>query len=222
MRISKKSYILFMTIYTAVILALGFTVHTLFFICLAGLAFFRPFLREAGVLRDLDEREISASHRSSHMAFFLVLGSIVIYIIYRSVILQEEVPAEWFLILMIAILGKILTGVFLSPEKRKVGLYIGFFFGLAWLLFTILSHGFSVTALIESCIGGSIIIATLIAWKLPRIGGTLLLAEALFASFFFLKAASPLMAILMFLMLAFPILLAGLLQFAPEVTEKTA
>lgn len=212
-----------MIVYAAVILLLGFTLHTLFFVLLAGLAFFRPFLREAGVLRDLDEREVAAAHRSSHMAFFLVLASIIIYILYRSVFLREEVPAEWFLILMIAILGKILTGVFLSPEKRKVGLYIGFFFGLAWLLFTVFSHGFSIVTLIESgTVGGPIIIATLIAWRFPRTGGTLLVMEGLFASFFFLKAGSPLMTILMFLTLAFPILLAGILQFAPEAREEGA
>jgi hypothetical protein len=210
-----------MMIYTAAVLTLGFTVHTLFFVLLAGLAFFRPFLRETGVLRDLDEREIASSHRSSHMAFFLVLAAIITYIIYRSVFLREEVPTEWFLILMIAILGKILTGAFLSPEKRKIGLYIGFFFGLAWLLFTILSHGFSFDTLTESSVvGGPIIGATLIAWRFPRTGGTLLVAEGLFASFFFLKPNSPLMTILMFLTLAFPILLAGILQFAPEASEE--
>lgn len=212
-----------MMIYAVVVFILGFTVHTLFFVLLAGLALFRSFLREAGVLRDLDEREIAYAHRSSHMAFFLVLATIIIYIIYRSVLLKEEVPTEWFLILMIAILGKILTGAFLSPEKRKIGLYIGFFFGLAWLLYTILSHGFSLVTLIESSsVGGPIIIATLIACRFPKTGGTFLVAEGLFASFFLLKVNSPLVTILMFLTLAFPILLAGILQFAPEAREEAA
>lgn len=223
MRINKKAYTISMMVYTVAVLILGFTVHTVFFIFLAGLALFRPFLREAGMLQDLDERERAAAHRSSHMAFYLVLASIIIYIIFHSVILRKEVATEWFLILMIAILGKILTGVFLSPEKRKIGLYVGFFFGAAWLLFTILSHGLSIVTIVESSVGGSIIIATLIAWKLPRIGGSLLVVEGLFAAFFVLQANfSPSMTILMSMMLSFPILLAGILQFAPEAREEIA
>ncbi len=221
MKISKRVFQILAFLYTAVVLVLGFSVNTLFFILLAAIVFFRPISREAGVLQDLDEREMAYSYRSSHLSFYLVLASIIVYIILNSLILQKEVATEWFLILMIAIFGKVLASIYLSPEKRKVGLYVGFFFGVAWLLFTLFSHGISFVSLMESSVGGGIILATLIAWRWPKIGGSILVIGGLFVAFFFVpRWPSLMMKITMFIMLPFPILLAGILNLIPQKREE--
>jgi hypothetical protein len=72
----------------------------------------------------------------------------------------------------------------------------------------------------ESLIGLSILAGAAIAMKWRHIGGPILIAEGGLAVVFVLGANwSPLMSLLMSLLLAFPLILAGLLIFASKAEE---
>ncbi|MCP4594803.1 MAG: hypothetical protein GY842_29070 [bacterium] len=85
-----------------------------------------------------------------------------------------------------------------------------------WFLFTVLSHGISLESLIESVVGSSLLIATLIALRWPRVGGALLVVIATAFAVFLMggvNRSSPAQYLLMTMILPLPPLVAGVALF---------
>jgi hypothetical protein len=103
---------------------------------------------------------------------------------------------------------------------RRIAAIIGLVAGLWWVFFALASHGLSPDSLIEGgLVGGSILVATLIAWRWPFPGGILLVMEggiALGVLLISLAKGTQLLpsVFLLFLVLPLPLLAAGILFLA--------
>ncbi len=88
--LSGKTLLLLHAVYAVGCVLLGIFVHRGFYVALVGLAFMRHLLREVGLVRDLDERQVAVSYRSSHIAFLVAIGIAAAAFINSSLIENEE------------------------------------------------------------------------------------------------------------------------------------
>jgi len=90
-------------------------------------------------------------------------------------------------------------------------------------LFTLLSHGISLTSLIEGSIGFTILATALLGIKMPKLGGSLFLLEGILAFVFVLYAHyTPSVRFIMALILPSPLLLSGLFLISTKIDELVA
>ncbi len=189
--------------YAVACVLLGIFVNRGFYVPLVAVAFIRPLLREVGLLADRDERQVSVSHRSSHIAFLLAMAMASAMFV-KQAFVENRAPAyELSLLLFIPLLVKFAAWQFTSRGRRRCALGIGFVIGGAWLLFTALEGQLSP----EFAVGGLPVLATLLAIKWERVGGAILLALGLFAIYFFGSE----MVLIVLLLLPTPLILAGTL-----------
>jgi len=188
--------------YAIACVLLGIFVNKAFYIPIVAVAFIRPLLREAGLLSDRDEWQVSVSHRSSHIAFLLSMGMAAA--LFAKALIDETEPAfELSLLFLVPLLVKFAAWQMTSRGRRRCALGLGFAIGGFWLLFSMLSGDFNPQLLV----GGLPIVATLLALKWERIGGAMLLAMGLFAIYFFGATVEPVGVLL----LPTPLILAGVL-----------
>lgn len=188
--------------YAILFVLLGIFVNRAFYIPLVAVAFVRPLLREANLLADRDEWQVSVSHRSSHIAFLLAMALAAALFVKQAAVDLEEPAYELSLLLFVPLLVKFAAWQMTSRGRRRVALGIGFAIGGFWLLFTAFEGQLSP----EFAVGGLPILATLLALKWERIGGALLLGLGVFVIYFIGS-----MSLIVTLLLPTPLILAGTL-----------
>jgi hypothetical protein len=199
--------------YAAVFVLLGIFVDRAYYVPLVAVAFIRPLLREAGLLSDRDERQVSVSHRSSHFAFLVSMAIAGVLFVKQSVVDLEEPAYELSLLLFVPLLVKLFSWQMTSCGRRRAALGMGFTIGGFWLLFTAGEGQLSP----EFAVGGLPVLATLLALKWERLGGALLLAMGVATIYFF----GPRMILIVVLLLPTPLILAGTLLLVGGGKEKT-
>ena len=134
---------------TVLLIFLGRGLPLWLLILLTVLVVAAPILRELLPQSDLDERQVYISHLSGHIAFYVFLA-LVLLIMIREFIQKGENPApEWYALLLIPLITKFAVSLYQNYEPRKVAYWIAYGWLGVWSLFILLSHGFSITALIE-------------------------------------------------------------------------
>ena len=149
------------------------------------LALAAPLIRELHPKTDLDERQIALSHWSSHLAFYLLIGLLLFVILTEYLATGKNPDPEWYMLLIVPLVVKLIISLFQNYGTLPAARYIAYFFAAIFILFVLLSHGFT----LESLIGFSpfilILIASAIIPKSPRIAGVVYLLLAVGLSFFF-------------------------------------
>ena len=226
--LSGKTLLLLHAVYAVGCVLLGIFVHRGFYVALVGLAFMRHLLREVGLVRDLDERQVAVSYRSSHIAFLVAIGIAAAAFINSSLIENEEPPLIASMVLFVSLIVKVAAWQLTSRGRRRTGLVLGFAIGGFWFLFTALEGGLSP----EFLVGGIPLLAAFLALRWQRVGAViLLLCGAVTGYFFILKGMSPPQSrLIVGLLLPTPLLLAGVLllmrrddiEDGPDVEDATS
>jgi hypothetical protein len=163
-------------------IVLGVTVH-IGFLALFGLGAFGPgFLREMGLLNDLDDMQRAASIRAGYRAYlvsgvFLVTATLIRN--WGKLDLGDDfVPASLVVCLMVVVFGIAYSLHFW--DVRQAATFVLVAFGLFWAFFVGLSHANEPMALLVE--GGAVVVPFLIgAWlcrRWPKLGGVLVLVAA--------------------------------------------
>lgn len=183
-----------------------------------------PILRELDILRDVDERELLSSYRSSQIAFYSMILFVLVIVIDNWNRRTEPSSHELILFVFLAVVIKLASLFIMKFPPRKAGLIVASLCGFWWILFVVLSHGLSIETLVESAIGVSILVAAGFAAFFPRIGGGLLIALGAVLTYFpinvFMQSQSLITLVSMVLMLPLPPILAGALIIASAWLEK--
>lgn len=204
--------------YAALCVALGALVDSDLYLGLVGLAVARPLLREFGLLEDRDERQRAVSYRSSHVAFLVAMLIAGVIFVRTGFIEEREPPVEVSVILFLSLFVKFASLMIQGRARRTAGLAIAWVMGGAWLLFTLASHGLSLTSLVEAVPWVAIFASAIIGVRRPKIGGWALLVIGLATLYVFVLAAGT-TAIQKFIVAALvplPLLLAGGLLLAGD------
>ena len=169
-----------------------------------------PFLREIGVLHDVDERLLQNSYRTSHVAFLSMILLVIVIIVDRCITGIEPPDDALVLLLIFPLIVKLGSSLLLNRSMLQAGMIIGCLFGAIWIIYALVSYGFSLEGLMQSLIGLGILATTGIALLSPLIGGVLLLIEACVTAVLILRIEELMTKIFLFTTLSFPLLFAGL------------
>jgi hypothetical protein len=184
---SKKTYFIIIAGWTFLSISLSFFDSNLLILILL-LIILGPVLREFSVIIEKDERERYIYLRSSHFALISVYAVILIYFIFSILVKHKNPDPEWYLVLIVPLLIKWCTSLGSTKGIYRLGLSLSLFFGSAWTLFSVLSHGLSLVSLIDSAIGLSILIPALLALKWPKTGAVLLMLTGIVLVFVLLRS----------------------------------
>jgi hypothetical protein len=205
-------------VYAAACIALGAAVSKEFYVGLVLLPFGRPILREVGALADRDEWQRLISYRSSHIAFLVAMLIAATVFVKMAFIDGGEPPIAVSVILLVSLLVKFATLEFQGRARRRAALAVAWVVGGAWLLFTLVSHGFSVVSLIEGAPCLLVLASGFVGMRWPKVGGGMLLAVGLGMLYLFVLAAgtTPVQKLLVATLLPIPVMLAGVFLFLGE------
>jgi len=221
---TKKSLNIFTVVFIVGILALSAWKDSLLvFLVLPFLI--RPILRESNLVNDVDERDRVIEYKASHISLLTTISFVVVFFVYNLVFKGKNPEQEWYLVLFIPIIVKWMFHVGHIKGSRKLGLAIGFVFGVIWLLFAILSNGISIAGLMQSVFALSILLPTVISLKWAKIGGPILMLIGMAMAVFFTKAwatnlNSVFHVLLMELILPFPVFFSGLLLLVSSFEQE--
>lgn len=152
-----------------------------FVVLLPGL----PLLREISRKHGLDERQLYIGRFTSHVAFYVFI-ILILLIIIREFISKGENPANmWYMLLIVPLIVKLYISLFQNYGAVTGARLVCYFFGAVWLLFVLLSHGFSLGTLIESSPFLLIIGLAWLAGRQPLIAGIVLFLLSIGLLFFF-------------------------------------
>ena len=146
-----------------------------------------PVLRFAGLVRDQDEMYRYVDYRASHIAYYLMV-SIAIITLMLTTLSRHEVSPELTLLILVPLITKFYLQSIPIRNLARTGIYLGSIVGGAWLLFAILSHGFTIEGVIESSIGLSLLLFSLLGLRYRLISASLLIAMGLVATWFVLRS----------------------------------
>jgi len=157
----KKSLILiFDVILIGIATTLIQTISPWFSFLFSGLFLF-PLLRAFGVIRDLDEREKAIDNLSSNIALAIVFVLAMFYIG-----MGYEVGIDGFIsFILIPFTAKAVFSAGFSLSRKQAISIIGRSVGLIFIVFAVLSHGFSIITMIEVIPGIAILIVTELSKK---------------------------------------------------------
>ena len=181
-------------------------------IVLVVLALAAPLIREFRKKTDLDERQIRISHFSSHIAYYVYTASILLVMINEFISAGKNPDNVWYMLLLTPMVIKFYINLFQNYGAVQGARWIGYFFACFWILFVILSSGFSV----EFIIGASPFIILLgAAWyskKYPTVSGIIfLLIGAVGLYLYIIRTNFDIyLTLLMFTIVPLPILLSGI------------
>lgn len=182
-----------------------------------------PILRELGLLKDVDERELLNSYRSSHLAFYSVVVTIIILSLDKIVLGKPVSERDLYSLLFVAFVVKVAGVLVMNLPPKLAGLVIAFAAGGWWTLFVLVAHGFSFVTLTEIPVGLSVLVAAVISIFFPRIGGVLLCVIGLLFAYQVINVCVhyPLVETFIFNLATFvmPPLLAGILIFTSRWLE---
>lgn len=186
-------------------------------------AYLNVFLRGILPPRKVDERQVAIGNFSSHLAFYVFLTLTISVMIYKFIRFDLEPPPLWYMLLMVPLLAKLISSLFLSYGPVTGGQMIGLTIVSIFLIFILLSHGFQLTALLEALPFGITLVLVGLAQKFPRLAGSLLslfaLALGLFFYFRIWIRMDIYLQILMISLIPFPLFLSGMAWFFYRRTD---
>ncbi len=170
-----------------------------------------PLIREFSGHSDLDERQRYISHLSSHIALYVIIGLILFVMVYESISHHEPPEPALFMILIIPLVIKFIISLFENYGATRASQLIAGFFAAAWILFVLLSHGFTLTMLIESLPFLLILLVVLLIRKKPLWAGLALivLAAALTVIFRAWMRFDLYVRLLMYTLIPIPLIISG-------------
>jgi len=167
-------------------LVLVFVFQNDMFLFLMALSYMlRPTLYALGLYtQTADERQMLIQYRSGNITLTILIGVIIILAIKANI---EGKPADDFnLLLVIAIAARAISGILMVGNYREAAIRMTISVGAFWILFAVLSHGFSLGTLMESIPGISILAIGLIGIKKPMISSGVSIISATVLLFFVL------------------------------------
>ena len=174
-----------------------------------GYAVFRDFHPKSGY----DEMQIQLNRYSSHIALYVFTGLVIFVMLfkYKAQGLPLDTDTEFYMLLLVPLIVKMVINVFRKYETYKAAAVVCYVFGSGALLFVVLSHGFSLTSVIEASPFLPLILAGYFAKKYPIASGIVLLILGMMALFLFLSAKDfdIYIGILMCSIFPFPMMLSG-------------
>lgn len=202
-------------------LVLGATVDMAWLLLFAAGVFGPPLLREAGLLRDRDEFQRTASLRAGHRAYLaggLFLAAVTIVRSWGFANLSHDAfsASASLTVMLVVYLVSYLTSYW---GAQKAAFRVLFTFGLFWLAFAVLSHGLSPELLIPL----PFFVLAFSGLRWPRVTGGVLTGLAVFA-FVFFDVARVLSgnhgALLVLLVLVLPLLFTGIALLAEGGADR--
>lgn len=169
-------------------------------------------LRGVLPLRRVDERQNAIGNFSSHIAFYVWLTLMVLFIFIKFISRGENPTTVWYALLMTPLLIRLYASFLLTYGGRSGGRFIVYTIIGITLLFVLLSHGLSLESAIEA--SPFLLVAALAIWamRFPRVTGVLLCVVALGSVYFFhgWRNFDLYMRITMFSLIPVPIFLGGI------------
>jgi hypothetical protein len=182
----------------------------------------RPTLASLGVARKLvDERQMSIQYRSGNIAFAVMMAACVILAAVQS----AKGDPNWDLFNIVIIVGlaaKALFNVLLVKNYRQGAVRIIITVGLLIALFASMSHGLSLTTIMEAAPGLAIAAVGLLAKKFPRVVGAIIFAATAVLEFVILKKGFTIGQIATSVIIGVPMILAGVCLFTRERNDDGA
>jgi len=182
-----------------------------FLIPLMILALAAPLIRENRPKTDLDERQIILSHYSSHIAFYLMIGLLLFVMLNKYLTVGKNPDPEWYMLLIVPLVVKLIISLFQNYGSVLAARYIAYFFAAVFILFVVLSHGFSIEALIGSVPFLLILAVSALIGKSPLLAGIAYLLLAVGLTLFF-RGWLPLdvyTRLIMYALIPLPLLISG-------------
>ncbi len=118
-------------------------------VILLAIVILSPIIREIIPQTDLDERQVYISHLSSHVAFYVFLALVILVMLHDYIGKGKNPASEWYALLLIPLIIKFTISLYQNYDPVKVAFRMAYGWLGVWTLFVLLSHGFSVVALIE-------------------------------------------------------------------------
>ena len=119
-----------MIAFTIIIVVLGLTLQPAYLLLLVLLTLVGPLVREIGLTDERDERVTFISYRSSHIAFYITLLVIAAVFIGRTLVLGRALEPEFFLLLIVPVVYKLLAALGFTYDAKVLGLAIGYLMGI--------------------------------------------------------------------------------------------
>ncbi len=179
------------------------------------LVFFRGLIPSKMV----DERQKHIGDLSSHIAFYSFLSIASVYIVFYK---TGHVGEIWMLLMIVPLIAK--TAASLKGNFGPGGAARIFLYGICvfWFLFVILSHGLSLSALIEIIPFLIIVSLVFLSKKFPLLMGIFLVIVGVGLFFFFggWKNFDVYTRLLMYSLIPLPLLLSGMGLFSEWMGKR--
>ncbi|TYB91466.1 MAG: hypothetical protein FXF54_08355 [Kosmotoga sp.] len=206
----------FILIYDLGILSLALwlyrSINPWFVFTAAGI-FLIPFLRRIGICKELDEREKYYDRFSSNIALVTVFLLTMLIIALGSK-LEHDL---YFAFIVVPLVAKASFYAGFTYSKKTVITYVGRVMSLIYLGFVLLSHGISLTSLIEAIPGIVFLVITELArkWRLAGIG---YLAFAVLISYVYIPNLTNSSLLITYVILLLPMIILTIRAFQKEET----
>jgi hypothetical protein len=170
----------------------------------------------------VDERQHDIGNFSSHIAFYLYLTLILFFIIFNFDKIQNEQSSAWYMLLLVPIIVKLYVSLFKSYGLGNGARSICYTISGFWLLFVLLSHGFSLGTLIEASPFLLLILITYFSKRFPLVAGIIFFILGIFSIFFFSgwERNGLYHVILMYSLIPFPIILSSFFLIIESIKSK--
>ena len=176
----------------------------------------RPTLASLGVAkRSVDERQMSIQYRSGNIAFAVMMATAVIL----AVVQNDKGDPSWELFNIVIIVGlaaKALLNVLLVKNYRAAASKIIMAVGLMMVLFASMSHGLSLTTLMEAAPGLVVVAIGWLSRKFPRTVGMFVFAATAVLEFIILGKGFTIGQMATATFIGVPLILAGVCLFVPD------
>jgi len=154
-------------------LLLGIFVHELFLYLMIGSLLLRSTLLAFNAAKKYaDERQMLIQYHSGNIAFTFVIVAIILYSLKAE--LSGQTVDTFATLLIIGLGTKAAVGLVMVGDYRVAAVRIAVTIGLALIIFASLSHGLSISTLIESAPGLLILITGLVGIKRPLVSAIIL------------------------------------------------
>jgi uncharacterized membrane protein len=184
------------------------------FVFIAAGIFLIPLLRNFGILRELDEREKYYDRLSSNIALVTVFLLTMLVVALGSALGHDL----YFAFIVIPLVAKASIYAGFTYSKKIVITYVGRVMSLIYLGFVLLSHGISITSLIEAVPGIIFLVITELArkWRFAGIG---YLAYAILISYVYIPKVTNSSLLITYVILLLPMVILTIRTFQKEETE---
>ncbi|MCD6104109.1 MAG: hypothetical protein DRP19_00710 [Thermotogae bacterium] len=189
---------------------LALTVHSLFAVIGLGVFLF-PLLRMANILRDLDERERALDGLSAKIALGFSMTIALLAVALKIDFQSRDV----FVFFLFPLIAKASIFFALAKPRETVMKYVGRTLVCLYLFFVILSHGVSLTTLIESLPGLGILALVELSIKWRWLSTAFFVLAVLISPMFLENVDKP-GAFITFVILITPMLVMGSTFFKKE------